>query len=130
VANPEQLKLIQAVITRLAGNSFVLKGWAVTLVAGLAALAKADGNQDIAWISCGVLVVFALLDAYYLALERAFRNLYERQAANGSPNDWSLRLGDDSVGVEEIAQALVRFSVWPFYGIAMAGAILVATNVV
>src|SRR5215218_4658667 len=75
-ADLEHLKLIQSVISRMAANSFVLKGWAVTLVTGLAALAKADGNDDIAWISLGVLFVFAMLDGYYLALERSFRDLY------------------------------------------------------
>src|SRR4051794_17688773 len=96
--NVEQLKLIQAGITRMAGNSFLLKGWAVTLVTGLAALAKADGNEDVAWISCGVLAVFALLDAYYLALERAFRALYEEKAALKTGDDWSLKLGAHTPG--------------------------------
>ena len=31
----EYLKLIQDVITRMANNSFALKGWAITLVVGL-----------------------------------------------------------------------------------------------
>src|SRR4051794_37598188 len=80
VANPERLKMIQAIITRLAGNSFLIKGWTVTLVAGLSALAKSDANQDFAWIACGVIVVFGFLDAYYLALERKFRDLYATAA--------------------------------------------------
>ena len=75
-ADLEHLKLIQAVISRMAANCFVLKGWAVTLVTGLAALAKANENDDIAWISLGVLVVFAYLDGYYLSLERAYRDFY------------------------------------------------------
>lgn len=29
------LEMIQGVINRMAGNSFALKGWAVTLVAGI-----------------------------------------------------------------------------------------------
>ena len=35
------LKMVQAVITRMAGNSFLIKGWSVTLVAALFALAAA-----------------------------------------------------------------------------------------
>jgi hypothetical protein len=33
------LQMIQAVITRMGSNSFLLKGWSVTLVAALFALA-------------------------------------------------------------------------------------------
>lgn len=128
MADLEHLKLIQAVITRLAGNSFVLKGWAVTLVTGLAALAKADGNDDIAWISLGVLVVFALLDAYYLALERMFRRFYEQQARTATTT-YSLK-PDETVGPREVLSTLLRFAVWPFYGAAALGAILVATGAV
>jgi hypothetical protein len=123
--NVELLKLIQSVVTRLAGNSFLLKGWAVTLVAGLTALAKADSDRDIAWIACGVLIVFALLDAYYLANERAFRRLYEKEATQPS-GTWSLAHG--SVGPPEVLRAVVSFAVWPLYSAAAVGAILVATG--
>ena len=34
------LQMIQGVISRMASNSFALKGWAVTLVAGIFALAS------------------------------------------------------------------------------------------
>jgi hypothetical protein len=126
MAEPEHLKLIQAVVTRLAGNSFLLKGWAVTLVAGLTALAKADADRDIAWIACGVLIVFALLDAYYLASERAFRRLYEREASAPS-GSWSLAHG--GVGPADVGKALLSFAIWPLYGAAAVGAVLVATGV-
>ena len=126
MTDPEHLKLIQGVVTRLAGNSFLLKGWAVTLVAGLTALAKADADRDIAWIACGVIAVFAVLDAYYLATERSFRKLYE-DAATTSPASWSLRHG--SVGPAEVLGALRSFAVWPLYLVAAVGAVLVATGV-
>jgi len=127
----EHLKLIQAVITRMAGNSFLIKGWAVTLVTGLAALAKtSDGNEDVAWISLGVLLIFALLDAYYLALEKGYRDLY--QAEVDSPSEkYGLKLAtDDEVGPEEVLKALKSFLIWPLYSAAAVGAILVAANVV
>lgn len=126
MADAEHLKLIQAIIARLAGNSFLLKGWAVTLVAGLTALAKADTDRDIAWIACGVVVVFGLLDAYYLANERSFRELYE-QAAKGEKAAWSLSAAKP--GPRRVVGALLSFSVWPLYTAAAIGAALVATSV-
>ena len=38
----KHLELIQGIINRMASNSFALKGWAVTLVAGIFALASKD----------------------------------------------------------------------------------------
>ena len=72
------LEMIQAVITRMAGNSFSLKGWAVTLVAGLFALSGKDANQFYYLVTYIPIVVFWYLDAYYLCQERMYRNLYEK----------------------------------------------------
>ena len=127
-ADLEHLKLIQAVISRMAANSFVLKGWAVTLVTGLAALAKADGNDDIAWISLGVLFVFALLDGYYLALERAYRGLYE-ETVRGTTTPYSLKLTSRLRPLDAI-KAVGSFAIWPLYGAAAIGAIIVASGTI
>jgi len=126
MADPEHLKLVQAVVTRLAGNSFLLKGWAVTLVAGLTALAKADADRDIAWIACGAIVVFAFLDAYYLAQERAFRRLYEAAVTDSAPA-WSLTT--DRVGPADVIAAIRSFAIWPLYLITGLGSVLVAVGV-
>lgn len=70
------LNMIQNIINRMAKNCFALKGWAVTLVAGVFALAtkNADGNYFLlAYIP---IIFFWLLDAYYLKQERLFRSLY------------------------------------------------------
>ena len=39
------LEMIQGVINRMASNSFMLKGWAVTLAAGIFALASKDADK-------------------------------------------------------------------------------------
>lgn len=41
----KHLELIQSVILRMASNTFALKGWAVTLVAGIFALASKDNDK-------------------------------------------------------------------------------------
>jgi hypothetical protein len=127
VADADHLKMIQGVVDRMAGNSFLIKGWTVTLVAGLSALAKADTDRSFAWIAAGVVVVFALLDAFYLALEREFRDLYRLVAADTlNLEPWSLEAR--KVGPPEVAKALIAFAVWPLHGAALAGAIAVALS--
>ena len=39
------LEMVQGIINRMASNSFMLKGWAVTLVAGIFALASKDTDK-------------------------------------------------------------------------------------
>ena len=70
--------MIQAVIARMAGNSFLLKGWSVTLVAALFALAAKDANKNYVNVAFIPVVIFWILDAYYLYEERLFRGVYDR----------------------------------------------------
>lgn len=72
----KHLEMIQGVIGRLSTNSFFVKGWSVTLAAALFAFAVQ--NEEWVFSALGVLavLVFWLLDAYYLRHERLFRELY------------------------------------------------------
>lgn len=74
----KHLEMIQGIINRMAGNSFMLKGWAVTLVAGIYALASKDANKIYYLITYVPIVIFWGLDAYYLRQERLYRKLYDK----------------------------------------------------
>ena len=126
MADAEYLKLIQAIINRLAGNSFLLKGWTVTLVAGLSAFAKADSDRAFAWIAVFVVVVFSVLDAYYLALEHAYRDLYDRATTQGSGGTWTLKA--NKVGLGDVLKGLLRPSVFLLHGAALTVSITVAAS--
>ena|SRR5256885_2219328 len=73
----EHLKMIQAAVGRMAQNSFVLKGWSVTLVTAMVALAVSDKNRAYAALALFPAIVFWGLDAYYLRQERLFRSLHD-----------------------------------------------------
>ena len=72
------LEMIQGVINRMAANSFKLKGWAVTLVSGIFALASRDTDKLYFLIAYIPIVIFWGLDSYYLLQERLFRSLYNK----------------------------------------------------
>lgn len=76
--NEKHLALVQGVINRLAGNSFSLKGWSVTLVSALLALAAKDADTWLVAIALLPTLTFWGLDGYFLAQERLFRGLYAR----------------------------------------------------
>jgi hypothetical protein len=72
----KHLEFIQNVITRMNTNSFLIKGWTITIVAALFALAAKDANKDYAMILFIVIPVFWVLDGFYISQERQFRSLY------------------------------------------------------
>lgn len=72
----KHLEMIQGIINRMASNSFALKGWAVTLVAGIFALASKDTDKIYFLITYIPIIIFWVLDSYYLLQERLFRSLY------------------------------------------------------
>jgi hypothetical protein len=61
----------------MSGNSFLLKGWSVTLVAALFALAAKDANKNYVIVAYIPVLIFWVLDAFFLYQERLFRSLYE-----------------------------------------------------
>lgn len=73
----KHLEFIQTSINRLSGNLFLLKGWSITLIAALFALAAKDTNQAYILIAYFPLFIFWTLDGYFLSQERKFRALYE-----------------------------------------------------
>lgn len=73
----KHLEFIQASINRMSGNLFLLKGWSITLIAGLFALAAKDTNKAYILIAYFPLFIFWALDGYFLSMERRFRALYE-----------------------------------------------------
>ena len=81
----KHLELIQGVVNRLAGNSFSVKGWSITLVAALFALASKDANALYAAIALLPALSFWALDGYYLHRERLFRRLYDRVRESQMP---------------------------------------------
>src|SRR4051812_42884719 len=77
----KHLEFIQNAIDRMASNLFMLKGWTVTLVAALFALAAKESNDDYFMIAYLPALIFWLLDSYFLAVERRFRSLYDHVRA-------------------------------------------------
>ena len=92
-------QMIQAVITRMAGYSFMAKGWTVTLVTALFALAAANVNGFFVYVAYLPAIMFWALDAYFLRQERLFRKLYDqvRETKDGTV-DFSMNTHPFNVG--------------------------------
>lgn len=89
----KHLELVQNIIDRMANNSFMLKGWAVTLVAGIFALAGKDADKLYFLVAYVPVVVFWGLDAYYLLQEKLYRSLYDKvRVTEDDDIDFSLKI--------------------------------------
>lgn len=72
----KHLEFLQLALNRMASNSFILKGWNITLVVGLFALSLKDLSSSYLYLAILPALAFWGLDAYYLRQERLFRALY------------------------------------------------------
>ena len=73
----KHLEFIEAIVARLGSNSFLVKGWSVTLAAALMAISANQANPVFAEVGLLPAFTFWGLDAFYLHKERAFRRLYD-----------------------------------------------------
>ena len=81
------LGFIQAIITRMGANSFLLKGWSITLVAAIFALSAKDADHRFVLLAYFPVIVFWGLDGYFLHQEKLFRKLYEEVANSNIASD-------------------------------------------
>lgn len=72
------LKMIQDVIMRMNRSSFLLKGWCVTLVSAIIALAAKQNDGRFTLVALVPIVMFWILDGFFLWQENLFRALYDR----------------------------------------------------
>ena len=71
-AKLKHLEFLEAVIARMASNSFMIKGWSITIAAALGAFAAVDSRMALFFIAIASSLLFWGLDGYYLWLERAW----------------------------------------------------------
>lgn len=118
------LTILQGVINRMATNGASCKAWCITLVSAIVVMIADKGKPNYVWISVVPLVLFLVLESYYLALERQFRDVY---------NDFIRKLHFGTASVDDvffvaprsgaaassfnIFKAACSIAIWPFYGL-------------
>lgn len=119
VAIQTHLGIIQNVIQRMSSNSSSCKAWCITLVSAVLVIVADKGKSEYAYIALLPTLVFAALDAYYLALEKAFRSAY---------NDFVVKIHRRKLTEKDLysvkpkgklselqIESIKSFSVWGFY---------------
>jgi len=127
------LHFIQNAISRMAWNSFMLKGWTVLLVSALFALASQGTADGYVYVALFPAIVFWGLDGYFLAAEGRFRKLYDHiRKQDDSATDFSMDWrqapntpGTDGAAARDWLNGTVSKTLIPFYGVVIL-AIVVA----
>lgn len=115
-AKLKHLEFIEAVISRMATNSFLFKGWAITIVAALSGFAAVDSKNGLLIIALVATLMFWALDGYYLWLERCFVALYNVVASRDENDiDFSMKI-DKSKAFRRWLTTCWRPHLWVFYG--------------
>mgnify|MGYP007044617673 FL=1 len=72
------LQMIQGVIDRMSTSAAIYKGFAATIVTGIAAISFTEVSTWILLIAFFPVGCFLVMDTYYLKLEKQYRILYEK----------------------------------------------------
>lgn len=111
----KHLELISRVVERLAGNSFLIKGWAVLLVSAVLGF-SARGWLDPAILPVPIIALW-LLDAYYLYLERRYRSLFDDVRSKEEDEiDFCMKLASSSKANRSYIAATFSLPVFLTYG--------------
>jgi hypothetical protein len=113
----EEVKVIQEIIKRMAGNSFLIKAWTLTLIVGAFVFKAKNINISIAYLP---LFCFWYLDAYYLRQERLFRKVYDwvrEYRLKNNDNIFNVNPARFNNEVDSILKIMRSISILPFYGI-------------
>ncbi len=122
----KEIDLIQDVIKRMANNSFLLKGWLISLIAVVLALSKDSLlTEDLTYLSLILsipVLAFWYLDAFFLQKERCYRKLYEwliNNRMNSSEHLYSLDYKRFKSQVSNILTIMFSKTLLPFYGLTI-----------
>ena len=122
----EYLQMIQEPISRMSTVSSIFKGFSATIVSGIAALTYCEVNTVVLALSFVPVLMFALLDVYYLKLEKKYRYLFDQVRKDEHPIDFALELTKDNTAAKSRVWDCVKSpSIWLFYPVMITILIVV-----
>jgi hypothetical protein len=125
----KHLEFIQAVIARLASNSFLIKGWSLTIAAALLAFTAKESSWVMSLIPLVPIALFWMLDGYFVRQERAFRKLYEETRKQGTSVELFSMDAGHYIERRSLAKTLISSSLLLFYGGLSVAQLIVASVV-
>lgn len=111
------LDMIERAISRLSGHSATVKNFSLTVFIAVLTLGVSQDEPLLLVLAALVPLAFMFIDAYYLGVERSFRELYEAVVERPLAEAPSVGMNN---GRPAPRLALGSHAVWPFYLFQMA----------
>ncbi|MDD3014039.1 MAG: hypothetical protein PHC34_10090 [Candidatus Gastranaerophilales bacterium] len=122
----KHLEMIQVVVTRMGSNLFILKGWSITLIVALFTLISRDVSGVYVLFAFCVLLIFWILDGYFLSLERCFRDLYDDVRMKKDEDiDFSMNCKKFMKGKNSWIKSMFSSTILIFYGILLVVMVII-----
>lgn len=97
------LQMIQNIISRMAENSFKIKGWGIGVMLAIFSFAGTQGDKRCILFTIIPLVVLWGLDAYYLQLERKYRLFYDVKRKN-KVETFDMNLNSIKIEIKDVSK--------------------------
>lgn len=112
----KHLDYIHNTINRMSTNSFLIKGWAITIISALFIFSDNKMNERILAIAVLAMVVFWYLNGYFLHQERKFRALYDKvRKLSENEIDFSMSTEEFKEDKYNLISGIFGKTVWPLY---------------
>ena len=112
------LQLIQNIVNRLARNSFLIKGWVITLVSAMFILADEKSDVSFVFLAYFPVVSFWILDGFFLWQERLYRDLYKDiRKKEETEIDFSMEIDESIKANHSWIRTILSRTLIIFYGI-------------
>ena len=128
------ISYLEGIINRMASNSANCKNWLLAILAGCMAMQAATEKI---WLAYPIVILFCLLDSYYLGLEKYYRdkmrNFVEEARKDGNQyleNLYKFEERTVSDDFNAVLSGLSSFATWPFYGVIIAIVVLIDKGII
>ena len=112
----KHLDYIHNTINKMSTNSFLIKGWAITIVSALFIFSDNKMNERILAIAVLSMIVFWYLNGYFLHQERKFRALYDKvRILSESQIDFSMSTKEFKKNRYSLISGIFGKTIWPLY---------------
>lgn len=112
----KHLDYIHNTINRMSTNSFLVKGWAITIISALFIFSDNKMNERILAIAILAMIIFWYLNAYFLQQERKFRALFDEvRVLSEGEIDFSMSTDKFKTDEYTLMSGIFGKTVWPLY---------------
>lgn len=118
------ISYLEGIINRMASNSASCKNWLLAIIAACMAMQPSlQAATEKIWLAYPLVILFCVLDAYYIGCEKYFRNIMGEfvkkvrldgsQYVSGLYEFEKRSVWDD---IKSVFRGFFSIATWPFYG--------------